>query len=107
MSIELNDIVQDRETGDRLVVIRRYPVRCDDYVVKQEDPMNGRYTEQTVYDFNSRYSYVQKSDPVAEAVYADSLPADPDDLSREGRGLLAENADVEQYAFPISRLTKS
>ena len=101
MTIEPADIVKDRETRDKLVVVARYSVSSDEFVVKE-----GQYGDQTVYDFNSRYSYVEKSDPVVEVVYADSLPADPKELTDEGRGILAENADVKEYAFPISRLTK-
>lgn len=89
------DIVEESE----VVVVRVIADRCDEVVVKK-----GQYGERTVYDFNSRYSYVSKSDPVVVAVYSSSLPADPTEVSIEGRHLLAKNSEAKKYKFPITRL---
>lgn len=99
------DILRDREENSEVVIVQLVSKRADEYVVKERDPSENRYSDQTVYSFNSRYEYVQPDEPVLNAVYAESLPADPHELTREGRALLAQNADVKQYAFPISRLT--
>jgi hypothetical protein len=97
--LQLGDLATDIEEQSEVVVVRIIPDRCDSVVVK-----NGQYGEQTVYDFNSRYSYVEPDDSVLVAVYSETLPADPTEVSREGRHLLAKNSDAKQYKFPITRL---
>jgi hypothetical protein len=92
-------ICTDIEQDSEVVVLRVIPDRCDKVVVKE-----GRYSEQTVYDYNSRYSYVSKSDPVVVAVYSGSLPTDPSSLSPDGRCTIANNSDSKKYKFPISRI---
>ena len=99
------EILRDREENSEVVVIQTVSKRADEYVIRERDPSKSRYSDFTAFDFNSRYEYVQRDDPVVRAVYADSLPADPHELTRKGRGLLAQNADVKAYAFPVSRLT--
>jgi hypothetical protein len=92
-------IATDIEEKSEVVVVRVIADRCDSVVVKE-----GQYGEQTVYDFNSRYGYVSPDEPVVVAVYSSSLPADPTEVSREGRHLLAKNSEAKQYKFPITRL---
>ena len=87
-----------------MVVVKRVSTRADEYVVKERNPSENRYSDQTVYDYNSRYG-CQPDEPVVKGVYAESLPADPHELTRVGRALLARNADTKQYAFSLSRLT--
>ena len=99
------EILRDREEDSEVVVVQLVSKRADEYVVKKRDPSENRYSDQTVYSFNSRYGYVQPNEPVLKAVYVESLPADPHELTEEGRALLAQNADVKVYAFPVSRLT--
>lgn len=93
----------DRTTGDQLIIVTVTDQRADEYVVK-----NGRYGEQTVYDFNHRYGFVSAEDGVVECVYPSSIPADCDvlGLSDEERRELVEHLhlDDETYAFPDSRL---
>ena len=99
------DILLDKEENSEVVVVQLISTRADEYVVKERDPAENRYSDQTVYSYNSRYKYVQPADPVLKAVFVESLPTNPHELTEEGRALLAENADVKQYAFPISRVT--
>ena len=101
---ERGDILTDREQDSEVVVVQLSSDRADEYVVHQRDPAQNRYSEQTVYDFNSRYEYVSAEDPVVHAVYLDSIRTDIADLTRQERAVLAQNADVQTYAFPISRL---
>ena len=98
------EILQDREENSEVVVLQFVSKRADEYVIRERDPSENRYSNLTAYDFNSRYEYVQRDDAVVRAVYVESLPTNPHDLTKEGRGLLAQNADVKVYAFPISRL---
>ena len=99
------EILQDREENSEVVVLQFVSKRAEEYVVKERDPSENRYSDQTVYDFNSRYDYVQPDDSVVKAIYLDSLPFNPYEYPQEERGELAWNADVKVYAFPISRLT--
>lgn len=99
------EILKDKEENSETVVVQLVSKRADEYVVKERDPSENRYSNQTVYDFNSRYSYVQPDDSVVKAIYLDSLPFNPYEYPRDERGELAWNADVKVYAFPISRLT--
>ena len=102
---EKGEILRDKEENSEVVVIQTVSKRADEYVIRERDPSENRYSNLTAYDFNSRYQYVQPDDPVVRAVFADSLPSDPHELTKEGRALLAQNADVKVYAFPVSRLT--
>ena len=104
---ERGEILTDREQESEVVVVRLDSRRADEVVVKSKNVAENRYSPQSVYDYNSRYGYVEQSEPVIHAVYCESLPADPHGLTREGRVTLARNADVQMYAFPISRLTST
>jgi hypothetical protein len=97
---ERGDILTDREQDSEVVVVQLDSRRADEVVVKE-----GRYSDFTVYDYNSRRC--DPSEPVVHAVYSSSLPADPHELTGDGRATLAQNADVQTYAFPISRLTSA
>jgi len=99
------EILRDREEDSEVIVLQFVSTRADEYVIKERDPSENRYSDLTTYDFNSRYKYVQPGDAVVRAVYAESLPSDPHELTEEGRAILAQNADVKEYAFPVSRLT--
>lgn len=101
---EEGDILIDREQDSEVVIIHQSSDRAGEYVIKERDPAENRYSDQTVYDYNSRYG-CDSREQVYRAVYAESLPTDPHELTKEGRVLLAQNADVPTYAFPISRLT--
>ncbi len=101
------EILRDKEENSEVVVIQTVSKRADEYVIRERDPSENRYSDLTTYDFNSRYKYVQPDDAVLRAVYADSLPSNPHELTEEGRALLAQNADAKVYAFPISRLTSA
>lgn len=101
---ERGTILQDREENSQVIVVRVDARRSDEVVVNSRDPEQNRYADQTVFSFNSRYDYVSPEDPVVHAVYLNSLPTDPTELSKEGRATLARNAEVKEYAFPISRL---
>jgi hypothetical protein len=100
------EILRDREEDSEVVVLQFVSTRADEYVIKERDPSENRYSNLTAYDFNSRYEYVQPDDAVVRAVYAESLPSDPHQLTEKGRALLGKNADLKVYAFPISRLAK-
>ena len=104
MVYESGDILIDREENAEVVVLQLESRRADEYVVKERDPSENRYSAQTVYDFNARYDYVQPDEPIVRAVYVESLPTNPHELTEDGRVLLAQNADATEYAFPISRL---
>ncbi len=99
------NILRDKEENSEIVVIQIVSKRADEYVIRERDPSENRYSDLTAYDFNSRYEYVQPDDAVVRAVYADSLPSNPHELTRRGRALLARNADTKEYAFPVSRVT--
>jgi len=99
------EILRDKEENSEVVVVQLVSKRADEYVIRERDASENRYSDLTAYDFNSRYEYVQPDDAVLRAVYADSLPSNPHELTEEGRALLAQNADAKLYAFPISRLT--
>jgi len=99
------EILRDKEENSEVVVVQLVSKRADEYVIRERDPSENRYSNLTAYDFNSRYDYVQPDDAVVRAVYVDSLPSNPHELTEEGRALLAQNADAKVYAFPISRLT--
>jgi len=106
---ERGDILTDREQDSEVVVVQLSSDRADEYVVKERDPEQNRYSDQTVYDYNARYDYAEPTEPVVQAVYSESLPANPHKLTKDGRAILARNVvaqdtDVQTYAFPISRL---
>lgn len=98
------EILRDKEENSEVVVVQLVSKRADEYVIRERDPSENRYSDLTAYDFNSRYEYVQPDDAVVRAVYADSLPSNPHELTEEGRALLGKNSDAKVYAFPISRL---
>ena len=93
------DILLDKVQESEVVVTQMLSERCDSVVVKSKN----RYSDSTVYDYNSRYG-CKPQEPVVKAVYAESLPSNPHELTKEGRGLLARNTDSKVYSFPISRL---
>ena len=99
------EILRDREENSEVVVIQTVSKRADEYVIRERDPSKNRYSDLTAYDFNSRYEWAHPGDSVVRAVYADSLPSNVHQLTQQGRALLAQNADVKVYAFPVSRLT--
>jgi hypothetical protein len=103
---EKSDILIDREQDSEVVVVQLSSDRADEYVIKERDPSENRYSDQTVYDYNSRYG-CDSQERVYRAVYTEALPSDPHELTKEGRVLLAQNADVKLYAFPVSRLTST
>ena len=82
---ETGDVVRDRETDERLVVVAITTKRAD--AVRTDD---GRLVAE--YPTNAAYG---RHEPVVKAVYVDSL--------RPGRGI----ADCKRYEFPASRLTKN
>ncbi len=102
---EKGEILRDREENSEVVVIQSVSKRADEYVIKERDPSENRYSNLTAYDFNSRYEWARPDDAVVRAVYVDSLPSNPRELTEERRALLAQNADAKMYTFPISRLT--
>lgn len=108
------DIRYDREEQSEVVVVQLRTDPSDEFVVKE-----GQYSEQTVYDFNSRYDYVSEEDVVVSAVYYSNLEAfiysqrdetDLDDLTNEERADWIDSAldqnEVKKYYFPITRLTE-
>ncbi len=97
------DILFDKEQESKVIVQKTLSDRCDEVVVKPKNVAQNRYSDSTVHDYNSRK--YEPQEPVVKAVYAESLPTtDIQELTREGRGLLARNADSKVYSFPISRL---
>jgi hypothetical protein len=98
------DILFDKVQESEVVVTQMLSERCDEVVVKQKNVAENRYSDLTVYDFNSRYGFASRGDPVVFAAYSESLPTDPHELTRGGRATLAQNIDEQTYAFPISRL---
>ena len=72
MDIRPADITIDKEQDSEVLITKITQERADEYVVKE-----GRYSEQTVFDYNSRYDYVRESDYVVEGVYLESMPFDP------------------------------
>jgi hypothetical protein len=106
---ERGDILTDREQDSEVVVVQLSSDRADKYIVKERDPEQNRYSDQTVYDFNARYDYAEPQDGIVHGIYVESLPTDPHELTKEGRAILvrnvvAQDTDVQTYAFPISRL---
>ena len=83
-SFEPGDVVRDRETDERVVVVSVTTERADAYRTDE-----GRLVDE--YATNAAYG---AHEPVVEAVYADAI--------RPGRGV----ADCERYAFPASRLVR-
>jgi len=79
-ALEPGDIVLDRETGDRLVVVRVTPRRADEVEIAA--------TNTTVAGHPSNEGYPD-DDPVVEAVYVA-------DVTRRD--------DPRRYAFPLARL---
>jgi len=106
------EILYDREQNERVVVVQLLSDPCDDVVCKE-----GQYGEQTVWDFNKRYDYVSRDDPVVVAKYYSSLQeilyaqgnfkSIDDGLTRGGRADLASKSSVKQYYFPITRLVQT
>lgn len=84
------DIVQESE----VVVVKIIPDRCDQVMVPE--------VRKSVYECNK--DYAEPDEPVVAAVYVENLPADPREVSREGRHMLAKNSEAKQYKFPITRL---
>jgi predicted nucleic acid-binding Zn finger protein len=78
------DVVRDRETDERVVVVAVTTERADAYRT-DESRLVDEYATNAAYGAH---------EPVVEAVYADAL--------RPGRGA----ADCERYAFPASRLVR-
>ena len=83
-AFEPGDVVRDRESDERLVVVAVTTERADAYRTGEERTVDG-------YATNAAYG---AHEPVVEAVYADAV--------RPGRGV----ADCERYGFPASRLTR-
>ena len=81
---EPGDVVRDRETDERVVVVAVTTERADAYRT-EEDRTVDEYATNAAYGAH---------EPVVEAVYADAV--------RPGRGV----ADCERYAFPASRLVR-
>ena len=82
---EPGDLVRDRETGERLVVVAVTTERADAVRTDEGRPVSE-------YPSNAEYG---RHEPVVEAVYVDSL--------RPGRGI----GDCKRYEFPASRLTRN
>ena len=83
-AFEPGEVVRDRESDERLVVVAVTTERDDAYRTGEDRTVDG-------YATNAAYG---AHEPVVEAVYADAV--------RPGRGA----ADCERYAFPASRLTR-
>lgn len=103
------DILTDREQDSEVVVVQLDSRRADEVIVKPKNVAENRYESQSVYDYNARYGYAEPTDLVVQAVYSESLPANPRELTKDGRAILvrnvvAQDTDVQTYAFPISRL---
>ena len=81
---ESGDIVRDRETGDRLVVVAVTTERADTYRTDE-----GRTVD--AYDSNAEYG---AHEPVVEVAYVESI--------RPDRGV----DEATRYGFPASRLTR-
>lgn len=84
----------DRVQESEVVVVKIIPDRCDDVMVEE--------VQKSVYECNK--DYAEPDEPVVAAVYSDRMPADPREVSREGRHLLAKNSEAKKYRFPITRL---
>jgi hypothetical protein len=99
------DILLDKVQEADVVVTQVISERCDSVVVKNKNVAENRYSDSTVYDYNSRYG-CEPQEPVVKAVYAESLPSstDMEELTQEGRSILIRNTDSKVYSFPISRL---
>jgi hypothetical protein len=106
------EICIDKEQDSKVIIVQLISERCDEVVCKE-----GQYGSQTVFDFNSRYSYVSRDDPVVVAVYKKPVQQmiyrrdnfkQIEELTREGRGRLAQEAieksHMKQYYFPITRI---
>jgi hypothetical protein len=78
--LDPGDVALDRETGDRLVVVRVSPRRADEVEIAA--------TNTTVASHPSNDGY-PRGDPVVEAVYATDV---------------ARRDDPRRYAFPLARL---
>ena len=78
--LEPGDVALDRETGDRLVVVRVSPRRADEVEIAA--------TNTTVASHPSNEGY-PRDDPVVKAVYAADV---------------ARRDDPRRYAFPLARL---
>ncbi|WP_435074000.1 SWIM zinc finger family protein [Halorubrum sp. HHNYT27] len=81
---EPGDLVRDRETDERVVVVAVTTDRADAYRTEE-----GRLVDE--YATNAAYG---AHEPVVEAVYVDAI--------RPGRGI----TDCKRYAFPASRLVR-
>ena len=99
------DILFDKVQESEVVVTQMLSERCDEVIVKSKNVAENRYSDSTVYDYNSRYG-CEPQEPVVKAVYAMSLPSstDTEELTQEGRSILIRNTDSKVYSFPISRL---
>ncbi len=98
------DILFDKVKQSEVVVTQMLSERCDEVILKNKNVAESRYSDSTVYDYNSRRCKPQE--PVVKAVYAESLPSsvDMEELTQEGRSILIRNTDSKVYSFPISRL---
>jgi hypothetical protein len=81
---EPGDVVRDRETDERVIVVAVTTERADAYRTEEDRRVDE-------YPTNAAYG---AHEPVVEAVYVDAV--------RPGRGV----ADCERYAFPASRLVR-
>lgn len=100
------EFVIDRAEGDKMILMSKHSVPSDEWVLKEKDPSKNRYSEQTVWDFNSRYAFCEPSDPVCKCVYLGYAPFEPLGLSRLERANKLQEMDTEdiEYAFPITRI---
>jgi hypothetical protein len=92
--IRLGTIAVDRVQESEVVVVKIIPDRCDQVMVPE--------VKKSVYECNK--DYAEPDEPVVAAIYTESLPADPREVTREGRHMLAMNSEARQYRFPITRL---
>ena len=102
MDIKPADITIDKEQDNEVLITKITEQRADEYIVKE-----GRYGDQSVYDFNSRYGYVRESDYVVEGVYVESMPFDPREKDLEDHEVrVIARHECKVYAFPHSRLER-
>lgn len=107
--------MNDKVNESLAVVVRVTAKRADEYVVKERDVSENRYSEQTVHDFNQGGDYsCEPGEPVVEAVYLSSITEDVLMLTRKQRRKylkhLLDKIDEDElntYAFPITRLVET
>jgi hypothetical protein len=101
------DILIDKEQSSEVVVIRLESSRADEVLIDENHSSRTGDSRRSVYEYNVEckgYEYVQPDEPVVYAVYSESLPANPMELTKEGRGIILKNADVPTYYLPTSRV---